>query len=128
MPSVQVLSKMYDTAPTTNEWPTNGYSVYSKVSLAYALCRFVVTVVGLHPKSRGSVLLQSKDPTTPVRINPNYLSDADDSTVLLEVLYTLSEYYADTIQGVKMARHILGTKAFSELFSNEVVFTDIPYP
>ena len=55
----------------------------------------------MRPLSRGYVRLSSADPLVKPRVNPNYLAAKSDRDRL--------------VQGVKLAREIFATKAFSEL-------------
>jgi len=59
-----------------------------------------VHVCQLRPESRGDITLHSADPFQAPKMNPNYLSESNDLDVL--------------IKGVKLARKILKTKAFSD--------------
>lgn len=45
---------------------------------------FMSFVVLLHPKSRGTIQLQSSDPLDPPLIDPNYLDHPDDLKALLK--------------------------------------------
>lgn len=45
---------------------------------------FFVENILLHPKSRGTVRLQTTDPFDPPLIDPNYLDHPDDAKVLLK--------------------------------------------
>lgn len=45
---------------------------------------FMSFVVLLHPKSRGTIQLQSSDPLDPPLIDPNYLNHPDDLKALLK--------------------------------------------
>ena len=58
-----------------------------------------VHVCQLRPKSKGDIFLSSGEPLDAPKMNPNYLSDPEDIEVLLK--------------GVKVARGIFKTKAFS---------------
>jgi len=60
-----------------------------------------------HPTSRGSVTIQSKDPTVQPRIDPRYLSaDIDRKTM---------------IEGIRMPRQIHHQQPFKELWEEEVL-------
>jgi len=59
----------------------------------------------LRPESRGSVLIQSKDPLQPPAIRPNYLSSEKDCAVLLA--------------GVKALRRLAGSPALSRYIVRE---------
>lgn len=48
--------------------------------------------VVLHPKSRGSVKLTSADPSSPVLINPNYLSRKEDVRTLIEGVRLIEKF------------------------------------
>ncbi len=67
---------------------------------------FSVGVVGLHPKSRGSVTLRSSSPSEPPRIVFNALSDSSD----LETLR----------RGIREARRIYRTPPQAELTGEEI--------
>lgn len=45
---------------------------------------FFVENILLHPKSRGTIRLQTTDPFDPPFIDPNYLDHPDDAKVLLK--------------------------------------------
>ena len=60
----------------------------------------------LRPKSRGSVTLTSPDPLATPRIDPAFLSDADDTARL--------------VRGFKLMRHILGQPALAQHGGREV--------
>lgn len=45
---------------------------------------FFVENILLHPKSRGTIRLQTTDPFDPPLIDPNYLDHPDDAKVLLK--------------------------------------------
>jgi len=66
---------------------------------------FGLHVCCLYPKSRGEIKLQSADPSAPAGIDPKYLSHEQDGQVMLE--------------GVKLARKILNSAAFSQYASHE---------
>lgn len=57
------------------------------------------------PKSVGTLELRSADPADPPRIDPNYLAEDDDMTVLVE--------------GVKLARKIMQSSAFDSYRGDE---------
>ncbi len=67
---------------------------------------YTVHVCGLQPKSRGRITLASTDPTAAPRIQPNYLADPIDATVL--------------INGIRMVREILAAKPFDPYRGAEV--------
>jgi len=58
-----------------------------------------IHVCQLRPKSRGCISLGTSNPVDPPKMDPNYLSDSFDAEVL--------------VKGVKLARQIFKTKAFS---------------
>lgn len=60
----------------------------------------------LHPKSRGSVRLRSKDPFAPPRIHPNYLSEEDDVRLLMA--------------GVRLVRQIVASSVFDGIRGREM--------
>jgi choline dehydrogenase len=66
----------------------------------YTLAPGVVT-----PKSIGHLELRSADPAAPPRIDPNYLAEPEDLAVLVE--------------GVKLARKIMGSPAFARYRGDE---------
>jgi choline dehydrogenase-like flavoprotein len=65
----------------------------------------------LRPKSRGTVGLRDADPMSAPRIDPQFLSDADDLEVLLK--------------GVKMGRRIMDAEPFRALEPNELYTADV---
>ena len=67
---------------------------------------FIVCPTLAQPRSRGSVSLLSADPRHPPRVDPCYLSSAEDVAVLRE--------------GVKLARDLVSQPAFSELAMGEL--------
>jgi choline dehydrogenase len=62
--------------------------------------------VGMRPNSRGAIHLTGSDPTDPVRINANYLSDPQD--------------LSDLIAGLKMAREIGNSAALRPFTGREI--------
>ncbi|XP_061193560.1 L-sorbose 1-dehydrogenase-like [Saccostrea echinata] len=50
---------------------------------------FMATSILLHPKSRGTIRLQSSDPFDPPLIDPNYLDHPDDIKMLLKGVYQI---------------------------------------
>lgn len=66
---------------------------------------FMATLTGLRPRSVGRVSLASADPLAAPRIDPNYLSDADD-------LRTLRD-------GLRLCREIVAQPAFDGLRAEE---------
>jgi choline dehydrogenase len=54
----------------------------------------------LRPKSRGTVSLRSANPADPIKIDFNFLSEAEDQQVMVD--------------GIRVARKILATQAFDE--------------
>lgn len=78
---------------------------------------FTLHACALRPRSRGRLLLQSNNPLDPVRIEPDYLSDADGYDLNL------------MREGVRIARDIFAQPAFApyrgdELFPGEDVVDD----
>jgi choline dehydrogenase len=67
---------------------------------------YTVHVCGLQPKSRGRITLASADPTAAPCIQPNYLADAIDATVL--------------INGIRIVREILAAKPFDPYRGEEL--------
>ncbi|XP_059059155.1 glucose dehydrogenase [FAD, quinone]-like [Achroia grisella] len=65
----------------------------------------------LHPKSKGEVLIQSRDPTNPPMIDPKYLSDKNDRVLL--------------IKGLKLVKEFLETEAMKSLGAS---INEIPFP
>ena len=72
---------------------------------------FVTLPTLLHPKSVGSIKLNSSDPLQPPRIIPNYLSHPDDLAVL--------------VRGIKIARQIHQSHAFESYRGSEVLDSKI---
>jgi choline dehydrogenase len=68
---------------------------------------FTVTVWQCHPKSRGSVEIQSKEPEKAPKIQPNYLSVKHDQNVMVD--------------GVKIIRGIYNQAAFKDLWDTEIL-------
>lgn len=68
---------------------------------------FTASVWQCHPKSRGTVRIQSPDPFEQPRIAPNYFSEDMDRNVILE--------------GVKVLRQIYAQPSFRYLWDTEVV-------
>lgn len=68
---------------------------------------FSIAVTLLRPRSRGHIRLCSADPREAPMIQPNYLSDETDLRSLVE--------------GVKLARRILGAKAFDAFRGEELL-------
>ena len=64
-------------------------------------------VCNLRPKSRGDIRLTSADPAAPLAIRANYLAHPDDLEHML--------------RGFKLARRILGAKAFAQYRGEEIV-------
>ena len=64
-------------------------------------------VCNLRPKSRGDIRLTSADPAAPLAIRANYLTHPDDLEHML--------------RGFKLARRILGAKAFAPYRGEEIV-------
>ena len=64
-------------------------------------------VCNLRPKSRGDIRLTSADPAAPLAIRANYLTHPDDIEHML--------------RGFKLARRILGAKAFAPYRGEEIV-------
>jgi choline dehydrogenase-like flavoprotein len=65
----------------------------------------------LRPKSRGTVGLRNADPMSPPRIDPQFLSEADDIETLL--------------RGVKIGRRIMEAATFSALAPTELHTADV---
>lgn len=66
----------------------------------------------LHPKSRGSVSLQSSDPFAPPAIDPNFFSEGEDLEVLLK--------------GTKITREIMNTSPLKEYQHKELFINEEP--
>ncbi len=67
---------------------------------------FTSSVCQLRPTSRGSITIASTDPTTPPKIDPNYLATEADRRVMLE--------------GVQLARKIAAAPALASLIETEI--------
>jgi choline dehydrogenase len=65
-----------------------------------------IGVVGLTPRSRGAITLQSADPRVPPAIEARYLSETDDAAPLVE--------------GIKLARRIASQPALKEVIDGEM--------
>jgi len=68
---------------------------------------FTATVWQCHPRSRGTVEIQSADPRIQPKITPNYLSDRHDQKVMVE--------------GVKIMREIYTKAPFADLWEEEII-------
>ena len=68
---------------------------------------FTTTVWQCHPRSKGTIEIQSADPRVQPKISPNYLSDTHDQKVMIE--------------GVKLIREIHKKEPFRNLWDEEVV-------
>lgn len=68
---------------------------------------FTASVWQCHPKSRGTVQIQSPDPFEQPRIEPNYFGEAEDRKVIVE--------------GVKILREIYSQPSFRGLWDEEVI-------
>ena len=68
---------------------------------------FTTTVWQCHPRSKGSVEIQSSDPRVQPKISPNYLSDPHDQKVMIE--------------GVKIIREIHKKEPFRNFWDEELV-------
>ena len=68
---------------------------------------FTTTVWQCHPRSRGTIEIQSADPRVQPKISPNYLSDTHDQKVMIE--------------GVRLIREIHKKEPFRNLWDEEVV-------
>jgi len=66
---------------------------------------FTLGPVLLHPRSRGTIRLRSNHPFDPPLIQPNYLEDPED--------------LAQLVDGVRLARRILGADAFDAFRGDE---------
>jgi len=71
-----------------------------------AIAGFQLDVNLMRPRSRGRVFLGSNNPKDPVRVDPNYLSDADDRAAFVEAVH--------------LAREIFSQRAFEGLAGEEV--------
>lgn len=69
-----------------------------------------VNPCALRPKSRGRLLLRSRDPFDPVSLRANYLSDPDDMLTL--------------IAGVRLAQKIMRAPALARLLSGPLLLAD----
>jgi choline dehydrogenase-like flavoprotein len=67
---------------------------------------FAMSVVNLYPRSRGEVRLASSDPRIAPRVNPNILTDPEDSAPLL--------------RGLDLVRRLCDTPAFAPYKATEV--------
>jgi choline dehydrogenase len=67
---------------------------------------FAMSVVNLYPRSRGEVRLASSDPSVAPRVNPNILTDPEDSAPLL--------------RGLDLVRQLCDTPAFAPYKATEV--------
>jgi choline dehydrogenase len=66
---------------------------------------YAISPVGLYPKSRGRLTLESADPMAPPRIDPALLSVPEDVEPLL--------------RGIRLARQIFGAQAFARYRASE---------
>ncbi|XP_052710386.1 glucose dehydrogenase [FAD, quinone]-like [Crassostrea angulata] len=66
------------------------YSYFKRISEEVGGSFFVESIL-LHPKSRGTIRLQSTDPFDPPLIDPNYLDHPDDVKDLLKGIYQVLE-------------------------------------
>jgi choline dehydrogenase len=67
---------------------------------------FSICPIILHPRSRGSVTIQSQDPSLPPRIQMNYLQDEGDILFLQK--------------GIKLARKLASSPHFKEMLGKEI--------
>ena len=67
---------------------------------------FAISIVGLHPKSRGRVRLASNDPRAAPLVDPKLLSDPDDAATLL--------------RGLKLGRDVARAPSFARYRAVEV--------
>lgn len=78
---------------------------------------FFVENILLHPKSRGTIRLQTTDPFDPPLIDPNYLDHPDDAKVLLK---------GNEKEQIKLLDNILFQVSLENLFLNyDFTNTDI---
>lgn len=68
---------------------------------------FTILAVAIRPKSRGSVTLQSSDPTIPPLVDPNYLDDPEDLRL--------------TVEGFELIRKVLAAPAFQPFVTREML-------
>jgi choline dehydrogenase len=60
----------------------------------------------MHPKSKGTITIRDADPASPPVIDPNFLSEEQDLDAM--------------VQGIKVARQILGSPAFDKVRGEEI--------
>ena len=70
---------------------------------------FTIAVVVLKPRSRGFVALRSRDPAGEPAIHTNHFSDAEGDDM------------RTAVDGMRMARHVLATKAFAPFNGGEIL-------
>ncbi|XP_041978456.1 glucose dehydrogenase [FAD, quinone]-like [Aricia agestis] len=84
------------------------HNYYSRLYNKYAA---TILPLLLHPKSKGEVKIQSKDPKVPPLIDPNYLAETDDVRTLIE--------------GLKLVKKFVETKSMKDLGAK---LNTLPFP
>ena len=61
-----------------------------------AIAGFQLDANLMRPRSRGRVFLGSDNPREPIRVDPNYLSDADDRAAFVEAVHLARDIFSQT--------------------------------
>ena len=108
MPPSQLgaFAKSDESQPSANiEWHVQPLSLDQFGSPLHSFDAITPSVCNLRPSSRGTMLIESKDPLAPPKIQPNYLSTDHDRKV--------------AIDGLKMTRQIMAAEALAPFSPEE---------
>ncbi|XP_011557744.3 glucose dehydrogenase [FAD, quinone] [Plutella xylostella] len=106
IPDIQFMVLPVGLSSDRGAYLKNGLGVTEEVWNNYFVSTFnqhaaTILPILLHPKSRGSVQIQSTDPLIAPLINPKYLTDEEDVNTL--------------IKGLKFVKKFIDTKAMSDI-------------